>query len=368
MEALLACVSEAGAIRTRLHAAIRAGDLAAVRSIVDAASDLNERAKVSQLSVAVRSGTAPMVQAILGRGARPIDVYPSRRTARYEGAFKARADAVLTAGATRPEDADGTSLVLVAARRGDAAMLRHLAEAGARNLVGALQTAGNLGNPPPGLPDDLFLRDRSIDNENLPNRAVDRDFRAFTLLAGETARAYGPQNLETAFAGAVYSGYNDAAEALIAAGFDLSRARNPARIWSNWSTLGTPCKPSTGRILIRERLSAVYPADDFTHWPPLHAVAVGCADARSTELLVREGGMAVNQIDVDGQTPLDRARRYRRPPTVAVLERLGGLGASQAAPADHAARQARLATEEDLDLVQGENDPDAPAPAAGGAH
>ncbi|NBW08062.1 MAG: ankyrin repeat domain-containing protein [Caulobacteraceae bacterium] len=360
-EGLLACVNEAGAIRTRLQAAIRAGDLATVRPIVEAASDLNERGKVSQLSVAVRSGTAPMVQAMLRRGARPIDVYPSRRTSLYHGALKARADAALAAVAPAAEDTSGTSLVLVAAGRGDAAMLHALAEAGARNLVAALQTAGNLGNPPPGLPDSLFQRDRSVDNENLPNRAVDRDFRAFTLLAAEAARAYGPQSLETPFASAVYSGYNDAAEALIAAGFDLSKARNPAKIWANWSTLGTPCKPSTGRILIRERLSGVYPADDFTHWPPLHAVAAGCVDARGAELLVREGGMAVNQIDVDGQTPLDLARVYRRQPTVAVLERLGGLGASQAAPADHAARQARLAIEEDLDLFQGENDPEVPA-------
>jgi ankyrin repeat protein len=246
----------------------------------------------------------------------------------------------------------GVAPVWRAAQRGEADILRALVDAGAPNILGLVQTAGNLGNPPAGLERNLFEQDKSVDNEGLPNRAVDRNFSAFELMVAEAARIYGPQSLEPAFAAAAYSGYNDAMESMIAAGLDLSNAKNPQRIWFGWASLGNPCKPSTGRILLREGLRADYPPSEETRWPPLHTVAVGCADARAVEVLVGEGRMDVNQIDPDGDTPLDAALRYRRAATVAVLQRLGGLTAQQAAPTRHAARLARMSTEEDLDLVQ----------------
>src|SRR5690606_12400307 len=141
----------------------------------------------------------------------------------YNGPLKARADAVMAENGYAASNKPGEPPAMRAAQRGEADMLRALVDAGAPNLLGMLQSAGNLGNPPPGLDRGLFERDRSIDNEGLPNRAVDRNFEAFKLLTAEVARAYGPQSLERAFASAAYSGYNDAMEAIIAAGLDLSK-------------------------------------------------------------------------------------------------------------------------------------------------
>lgn len=357
--ALLTCAGEAGERRLQLTAAIRSGDTTTFRMLVDQAADLNERGKATLLSVAADLGSTDMVQTLLDRGARVDGFYSTYRTGPlYDGPLKNRADAVAATIDYAANDRLGAPPALRAAEREEARMLRLLVDSGAPNLSGLLQSAGNLGNPPPGMRDTLFERDRSIDNESLPNRAPDRNFAAFTLLAAETARVQGPQALERAFASAAYSGYNDAMEALIAAGLDLSQVRNPQRIWMNWSLLGTPCKPSTGRILIRHGLRADYPPSRETRWPPLHGLSAGCADARSAEVLVREGGMAVNQIDVDGDTPLDVARRYQKTATIATLQGLGGLPASQAAPTDHAARQSRSRVENDLDLYQGDESAD----------
>lgn len=353
ISALLTCITEAGERRLQLKAAIETGDLPAFRRLVDQAAGLDERSKLTQLSVAADLGSTAMVKAILDRGAKVDGFYLSPQAKPlYDGALKTQAQGVAAANDYAANIRLGAAPAMRAADRGEREMLRLLVDAGAPNLLGLIQSAGNLGNNPPGLDSSFFTRDTSVDNERLPNRAVDRNFSAFTLLAGEAARAYGPQSLERAFASAAYSGYNDAMEALIAAGLDLSKTTNPQRIWSNWAMLGTPCKPSTGRILVRHRLRADYPPSEETHWPPLHTAAVGCADARAVDVLVREGAMAVNQIDMNGDTPVDLAQRYQRTATVAQLERLGGLPASAAAPAANAERRDRERREEDLDLVQ----------------
>lgn len=353
ISALLTCITEAGERRLQLKAAIETGDLPAFKRLVDQAADLNERSKLTQLSVAADLGSTAMVKAILDRGAKVDGFYLSPQAkSLYDGALKTQAQAIAAANDYAANIRLGAAPAMRAADRGEREMLRLLVDAGAPNLLGLIQSAGNLGNSPPGLDSGFFTRNTSVNNEGLPNRAVDRNFSAFTLLAGEAARAYGPQSLERAFASAAYSGYNDAMEALIAAGLDLSKTENPQRIWGNWAMLGTPCKPSTGRILVRHRLRANYPPSEETHWPPLHTVAVGCTDARAVDVLVREGAMAVNQIDVNGDTPVDLAQRYQRDATVAQLERLGGLPASAAAPAANAERRDRERREEDLDLVQ----------------
>lgn len=352
VEILLTCVKEAGDRRVRLHAAMRDGDETTFRMLLDQASDLKERGKATQLSAAADLGSAEMVRAILARDARPNGFYSTQATAVYDGPLKARVDAVMAENGYAANYKLGDLPAMRAAQRGEADMLRNLVDAGAPNLLGMLQSAGNLGNPPPGLDRGLFERERSIDNEGLPNRAVDRNFEAFKLLTAEAARVYGPQSLERAFASAAYSGYNDAMEVLIAAGLDLSKTENPQRIWFNWASSSTPCKPSSGRILVRERLRADYPPSRETRWPPLHTVAVGCVDARSAEVLVQEGGMAVNQLSPDGDTALDTALLYRREATAETLRRLGGLTAAEAAPGDHAARRAAARTEGDLDLAQ----------------
>lgn len=355
VEALLGCVSAAGERRLQLQAAIRGGDEPTFERLTADAADLRERGKATQLAVAVDKGATSMVRRLLDRGADPVPPYiPHRDKAAYDGPLKLAADAAMAAndyGSTRKSD---PSLLVRAAERGDAVMLRALSDAGARHAAALASSIANFGNPPPGLRDSSFERGASIDNEGLPNRAVDRNFEAFRLLVAEAARVEGPQSLEQAFASGVYSGYNDGLQVLLDNGLDLSKAKQPERIWSNLTSLGTPCKPSTARLLLASGLTRSYAANAYTHWPPIQAFAVSCADARVAEILVREGGMDVNEINTLGQTAVDVAEAYGRQANLEALKRLGGRPASEVAPAADQARKQTRREEEDLDLVQGE--------------
>lgn len=353
--ALLSCVERAGQRRLRLHEAIKAGDATTFDSMVAEAADLKERGKAGLLHAAVDHGSLAMVQALLARGASPNPSHsPAPETAAYAGALKAQADAVTAASDYASNQAPGELLVVRAAKRGDVAVLRALTDAGAAGLSGAVAGIGGLGNPPAGL-EGLYRPDApSSDNEGLPNRVLERDFDVFRLLVAEAARIEGPQSLEAAFASGVYSGYNDALQVMLDNGLDLSKAKKPERIWSNLGGLGTPCKPSTARLLIAGGLPARHEVSDYTRWPPLHAVAASCADARVVEILVREGGQTVNEVSVDGETALDLAVSYRRAANAEVLRRLGGMTAAEADPAGHQARAVAARTEGDLDLIQNE--------------
>ena len=355
VEALLGCVSVAGERRVQLQAAIRGGDASTFERLTADAAELRERGKASQLAVAVDKGTSAMVLELLQRGADPVPSYiPHREKGAYDGALKAATDAVMAANdhiSTRRSD---PPLLVRAAQRGDAVMLRALSDAGARHAAALASSLANFGNPPPGLRDNSFERDVSTDNEGLPNRAMDRDFEAFRLLVAEAARVDGPQSLEQAFASGVYSGYNDGLQVLLDNGLDLSKAKQPERIWSNLTSLGTPCKPSTARLLLASGLTRSYAASEYTHWTPIQAFAVSCADARVAEILVREGGMDVNEINSLGQTAVDVAEVYGRQANLEALKRLGGRRASEVAPAADQARKQKRREEEDLDLVQGE--------------
>ena len=200
--------------------------------------------------------------------------------------------------------------------------------------------------------DALFL-EGDDDSQSLPSGPGAEKLRAYRLIAAEAARLYGPQALEGAFASAVYSGYDDLLQVLLEVGFKPAQARRPERIWSNWSTLGTPCKPSTGRLLLRSGLRVDYPPSDETRWPPLHALAAGCRNSRSVAALV-EGGLEVNRLSVDGETPLDVALQYRKTAIADALRALGGRTAAEVAPARVAADAEQARTEDDLDLEQSE--------------
>lgn len=351
---LLTCVDEAGQRRLRVQETIEAGDDAAFAAALADVSSVNEWGKATQLAIAADRGTPIMVKTLIERGALPRGFFSSnRQVSLYSGELKDRADAVAASVRYSEVHALGQPPARRAADRHDARSLRLLIDAGAPNLFGLLDTLGNLGNYPPGL-ENALMRDQTVsyDNEALPNRAVDRDFEAFQLLAAEVARVYGPQSLSEPFSSALFSGYNDALQVMLDNGLDLSKVRQPERLWSSWSSLGNPCKPSTGRLLVRNGLTREYAPSNYTNWPPLHAVAAGCMDARSAAMLVSEAGMAVNALDVTGNTPIDVALSYRRRSIVDTLARLGGLPASQAAPRAHAATKQHTRDETDLDLVQ----------------
>jgi len=353
IEGLLGCVEEAGRRRQALHAAIRGGNEPEFARLVAEAADLRERGKGSQLAVAVDSGSLEMVQALLKREANLTPTYaPELERIAYGGSLKARADAVATANGYEQALRHDQSLLQRAAERGDVAMMRALSDAGARGAANLAKWAGNLGNPPAGLNSLFLAADRSADHEDLPNRAVDRDFEVYRLLIAEAARVEGPQSLEGAFASGVYSGYNDALQVMLDAGLDLSKVEAPERIWSSLTQSGTPCKPSTARLLITNRLTQTYAPNAYTHWSPVQSFAVGCADARVADVLVREGGMDVNEVGVDGETALDVAVRYNRLANAEALRRLGGLTAAVVAPDADQARKAERRTQDDLDLEQ----------------
>ncbi|NEX94693.1 hypothetical protein, partial [Caulobacter sp. 17J65-9] len=231
-----------------------------------------------------------------------------------------------------------------AARRGDAAMVRRLAEAGAP-LIESVSWVARLGDTPAGVPRGYLAPD--VEVPDWPDSPGAAELKAMDLLAAEVVRAHGPQALEKAFASAAYSGYGEVMERLVARGFDPSRAKDPWRIWSNWA--GQSCKPSIARLLARTGLPASYPPNDRTRRPALHTVVASCRNPESVTVLVG-GGLDVNLISVDGQTALDVARATNRPKLVAALQALGGRTAVEVDPA----AVARYRAERDLDVVQSE--------------
>lgn len=356
IEALLGCVEEAGRRRQALHAAIRGGDEPEFERLVAEAADMRERGKGSQLAVAVDAGSLEMVQALLKRGANLTPTYaPERERTAYGGGLKARAEAVAAASGYAQSLRHDQPSLQRAAERGDVAMMRALSNAGARGAANLAKWAGNLGNPPAGLNSVFQARESSADHEDLPNRAVDRNFDVYRLLIAEAARVEGPQSLEDAFSSGVYSGYNDALQVMLDNGLDLSKVKAPERIWSSLTVLGTPCKPSTARLLVANRLTQTYAPNDYTHWSPVQSFAAGCADARVADVLIREGGMDVNEVGIDGNAALDVAMAYNRQANVDALKRLGGLTAAVVAPDADRARKAERRAQDDLDLEQSED-------------
>lgn len=317
------CIDEASQRKQAIEAAVIAGDDATFQNLLADVADVRERNKPPLLGFVAHHGTVSMLEQVLARG---FD---------FQQPWM------------------GESAVTLAARRGDRERVRLLADAGARGLVQTIGTLGNLGNPPPGL-QTISFGSRNEDTERLPNNNGTNNLEAIRIVAAEAARIEGTQALEAPFKSATYSGYNDVLEILLANGLDLRSARQPGEIWFAWAGLGQPCKPSTGRILLRAGLPTTFPPSDFTRDTALHMVASRCMNPRSVDVLVREGGMEVNIANSDGETPLDRAISYREEYLVAALKTLGGRTAAELDPAAYARRQTEDRVSDDLDLEQSE--------------
>lgn len=262
---------------------------------------------------------------------------------------------VLSRGFDFDQPWQGASALVVAARRGEQEMVRLLVDAGAPGLSGAIQQLGDLGNPPPGL-STFYIGSRDEDTEPLPNNNGTANLEGIRILAVEAARTNGPQSLADSFKSATYSGYNDVLEVLLASGLDLRSVESPGEIWFAWAGLGQPCKPSTGRILLRAGLPTTYPDSRFTRDTALHTVASRCMNPRSIDVMVREGGMDVNLLSTDGETALDRATTYREEHLMAALKALGGRTAEELHPAAQALRRDEVRRSDDLDLEQSERE------------
>lgn len=319
------CIAEATQRKQAIEAAVTAGDEAAFQNLIADVSDLRERNKPPLLGFVVQHGSVSMLEQVLARG---FD-------------FK--------------QPWIGESTVAMAARRGDRERVRLLADAGAGGLVQAIGTLGNLGNPPPGL-ETIAFGSRNEDTERLPNNNGAKNLEAIRIVAAEAARREGAQALEASFKSATYSGYNDVLEVLLANGLDLRSAKQPGAIWFAWAGMGQPCKPSTGRILLKAGLPTTYPPSEFTHDTALHTLASRCMNPRSVDVLVREGGLDVNELNIDGETPLDRAMTYREDYLIAALKALGGRTAAELDPAAYIQRQTQERQSEDLDLEQSERE------------
>ena len=319
------CIDEATQRKQAIEAAAIAGDDAAFQALLADVADVRERNKPPLLGAVAHHGTVAMLEQILARG------------------FDFEQHWI------------GESAVTLAARRGDPERVRVLVEAGARGLVPTIGTLGNLGNPPPGL-ETVYFGPRNEDTERLPNNNGAENLEAIRIVAAEAARIEGPQALEAAFKSATYSGYNDVLEILLANGLDLRAARQPGEIWFAWAGLGQPCKPSTGRILLRAGLPTTFPPSDFTRDTALHMVASRCMNPRSVAVLVREGAVDVNITNSNGETPLDRAVSYNEEHLVTALKALGGRTGADINPAAYAQHRTEDRASVDLDLEQSERE------------
>jgi ankyrin repeat protein len=347
---LMGCVAAAEARRARIAQALLSVDVKSFRALTAQAADVRERRKPTLLSAAIAAGSASMVKPLLDRGAREMGSWNGARPASvYAGGRPAPAGWTRNAGYLPPDAGHADQPAVAAALRGDGETLRFLADAGVGDLRSALQALAKVGGSPPGLPS--VYGDADIDTSTLPSGPGPEAMKAVALLAAQIARTDGPQSLEDLFRSAAYTGYDDVMAAAITAGFDPSKAKDPARIWHNWAGSGNPCKPSTGRLLTASGLPTVFPPTEFSAWPPLHSLAAGCMNPRSVPVLL-EAGYDVNRLDGEGRTAVDQAIRYNRGHLVAALRAAGGKTAKELDAKAVARRDEEGAREIDLDLSQ----------------
>jgi hypothetical protein len=361
LSALLSCVREGASARRQLLEAIATGE--GVTERLRAIADPAGRDSLELTVAAVRAGDPAALAVLLARGTETGDVRrfvsPPFRVAagnyratpgeslRWAQAYSGRYAA--EASALAPAPWEWRDPVMLAATRSDAASLKTLVDAGARNLA-ARATALVRIDPSPGF--NLMMEPGS--STGLPDAPAPDAMRAIDLLVTEAARTEGAQALEPVALAAVSLGADRVLELVVARGFRLAAAQKPERLWSAWTGLGNPCKPSTGRILLREGLPLTFTMDpDYSIWPPLSGLAAGCRDVASAKVLV-DGGAAVNAIDARGDTAVDLARRYgqRRAFMADAIIRLGGKPAAEVDPAGFARRRAEEMANEDPDLAQ----------------
>lgn len=347
---LMGCVAAAEVRRARIAKALAEGDTEGFRTLVAQAADVRERRKRTLLWSAGVAGSAGMVKPLLDRGARTTDVpEPMRPTMVYAGSASPPAGWSRDARYLAPDAGYVGIPAAAAALRGDVATLRLLADAGVGDLHPSLQAVAKVGGSPPGL--SSVYGDADIDTSTLPSGPGPEAMKAVALLAAQIARTDGPQSLEGLFGSSVYTGYDDVMVAVIAAGFDPSKAKDPGQIWHNWAGSGHPCKPSTGRLLTASGLPTVFPPNRFSTWPPLHSLAAGCMNPRSVPVLL-EAGYDVNRLDGEGRTAVDQAMKYNRGHLVAALRAAGGKTARELDAKAVARRDEEGAREIDLDLSQ----------------
>ena len=145
---------------------------------------------------------------------------------------------------------------------------------------------------------------------------------------------------------------------LLQVAVDPRQAARPDVIWQRWAGLGHPCKPSTGRLLVRYGVDARYPLDPRRNgWRPQRIVASGCRNPDSAAVLVEAGLAPINELDEHGRTVLDQALdRHYRPQMQAALKALGGRPGMEVDPEGHARRLSVEREGGDLDLEQSERE------------
>lgn len=322
------CVSSARAVRTDLETVIASGNEAAFVAPVSQVADVAERGKVTLVQRVARSGSAPMLKALLSRGASPdapsISWNPMSST-------------------PRPEFAPAPALS--AAERGETGMLRMLVDAGAKNLAGIFSSLGNLGSgrQPEGSP--LIAEDD--DTSTWPDGPAPEKFQAMERIAAEMARRDGPQAFAPAFSGAVYNAYDDVLRLMLRHGFSAASQKEVWTIWSNWAGHGNACKPTTGRLLLQMDLPSPYATSETQRSSALHQLAATCRNPRSLAVLV-EAGLDLNLLNTMDQTPLDTAISYNRSVMAAALRAAGAKTAKELGKDTEHAR----ARGQDLDLDQ----------------
>ena len=172
------------------------------------------------------------------------------------------------------------------------------------------------------------------------------------MLIRAAAQQSDPQHLERALQATVGYGWDELSRAILSAGFDARRARRPDRLWSRWSNLGAPCRPSTGELLVKAGLPVGYPLDPVLNGrPAMWIVAVACGNPASARVLAAAAPAQLGYIEEDGSTLVDLTEQRRRPRMTAALRALGvRRGAELTGKA--AAERSALRRAVDWDIVQ----------------
>lgn len=321
---------------------IKAGNATALAADLAQRASLREDYKVRLSELVVIYGTPSMLGLLTGDqtaknrhmiyGAGDEMRFHSLTRRMYDGPLKAEIDAYALPRLTyeRPGNWRGHDILTLALKRNDPEMLRAVLKAGYTGLAAQLNDTLGFGNGIdkyiPGFNSIFFDQ---VNSEVYPSAPADPAMAARieatlpVIVEGEGAQA-----LEETFGYVTRLGWNDLAQKIIDAGFDPRKVRSPAMMWLYFLGFDSVCKPSTARLMLRGGLNARFyqtenpQSVDGSHI--LWMAAAGCRDGETIGVLIRDGGIGVNEmIDDYGNTALDEAERRGHDATVRVLKSLG---------------------------------------------
>ena len=332
--ALEACVGEATAKRQSMVAQLDAGDLAGFKAAIVEIADWDERNKQTMLGLAAAKADVEAVELLMARGAK---VNPPH-------IFFASDDIIQVSSGDNVQSI--IPPIQTAYDRRDVPLMRVLGphDGGSlhmRLMSDALKDGRDFSS---------FEESRDLTPfVNRPEPEAMQLLEAFIPIVAQGEKAQ--FELSNLYLSAARKGFEDVMQLIVDNGLVLRDVADPGAIWSSWSGNGTPCKPSTGQMLLRHGLPLNYEPKEVGAYSPVRQVVTTCRNPDSLSVLL-DAGADLNAVDAFyGETALDAVGTmvYRAQMRAEIVRR-GGKTALEVDPEGHSRRKTQSAQVTDPDL------------------